>query len=190
MPEIKAIETHYNGYRFRSRAEARWAVFFDAIGMRYQYEPEGYKLANSVYYLPDFYLPDAGQFFEVKGDLSHISWEEREKAILLANAAGKCVIVGDGNFELTGFIPHGFPCSAHFIENALECLPFLGECCSCGTLYFVLEMGFTCPSCGELASIPLGSSWSKNDWFANKRYIDAITKARQARFEHGETPKI
>ena len=28
--EIKPIETHYKGYRFRSRLEARWAVFFDA----------------------------------------------------------------------------------------------------------------------------------------------------------------
>jgi hypothetical protein len=27
---VKAIETQYNGYRFRSRLEARWAVFFDA----------------------------------------------------------------------------------------------------------------------------------------------------------------
>lgn len=25
---IKAIETEYKGYRFRSRLEARWAVFF------------------------------------------------------------------------------------------------------------------------------------------------------------------
>ena len=32
---IKAIETRYNGYRFRSRTEARWAVFFDAFGIRY-----------------------------------------------------------------------------------------------------------------------------------------------------------
>jgi hypothetical protein len=29
--EIKAIETSYKGYRFRSRLEARWAVFFDAL---------------------------------------------------------------------------------------------------------------------------------------------------------------
>lgn len=40
--EIKPIETYYNGYRFRSRLEARWAVFFDALGVRYEYEPEGY----------------------------------------------------------------------------------------------------------------------------------------------------
>jgi hypothetical protein len=32
---IKTIETIYNGYRFRSRLEARWAVFFDAMGIKY-----------------------------------------------------------------------------------------------------------------------------------------------------------
>ena len=42
MAEIKAIETIYNGYRFRSRLEARWAVFFDEIGIKYEYEKEGY----------------------------------------------------------------------------------------------------------------------------------------------------
>jgi hypothetical protein len=29
--KIKAIETRYKGYRFRSRLEARWSVFFDAM---------------------------------------------------------------------------------------------------------------------------------------------------------------
>ena len=40
--EIKAIETVYNGYRFRSRVEARWAVFFDTLGVPYEYEKEGF----------------------------------------------------------------------------------------------------------------------------------------------------
>ncbi|MCB6994492.1 hypothetical protein LI177_13475 [bacterium 210820-DFI.6.37] len=30
MNQLKAIQTEYKGYRFRSRLEARWAVFFDA----------------------------------------------------------------------------------------------------------------------------------------------------------------
>lgn len=54
--DIKAIETVYNGYRFRSRLEARWAVFFDALGIEYEYEPEGFDLANGMRYLPDFKL--------------------------------------------------------------------------------------------------------------------------------------
>ncbi len=35
---MKPIETIYNGFRFRSRLEARWAVFFDAVEIKYEYE--------------------------------------------------------------------------------------------------------------------------------------------------------
>lgn len=62
---IKAIETEYNGYKFRSRLEARWAVFFDAAHISYQYEPEGFDL-NGDWYLPDFYLPDFMIYVEIK----------------------------------------------------------------------------------------------------------------------------
>ena len=56
--DIKPIETEYKGYRFRSRLEARWAVFFDACGFKWDYEPEGYEVGG-VKYLPDFRLYDA-----------------------------------------------------------------------------------------------------------------------------------
>lgn len=62
---IKAIETEYNGYRFRSRLEARWAVFFDAMGIKYEYEPEGFDLPSGRY-LPDFFLKDFGVYVEIK----------------------------------------------------------------------------------------------------------------------------
>jgi len=78
MNDIKPIETHYKGYRFRSRLEARWAVFFDAIGIEWEYEKEGYNLGKMGYYLPDFWLPyppekydspfpNSGHWLEVKG---------------------------------------------------------------------------------------------------------------------------
>ena len=57
MSEIKVIETKYNGYHFRSRLEARWAVFFDVLGIIYEYEKEGFKFDGNKY-LPDFYLPN------------------------------------------------------------------------------------------------------------------------------------
>src|SRR4051812_47433283 len=62
---IQAIETHYKGYRFRSRLEARWAVFFSELGIKWQYEVEGFELPSGCY-LPDFYLPDYKCYFEVK----------------------------------------------------------------------------------------------------------------------------
>ena len=63
---MKPIETIYNGYRFRSRLEARWAVFFDAMGIKYEYEPEGFVLSNGIKYLPDFFLPTLNVYLEVK----------------------------------------------------------------------------------------------------------------------------
>lgn len=66
MKHIKAIETQYKGYRFRSRLEARWAVFFDAMGIEWQYEPEGYDLGVLGWYLPDFFLPASNIWIEVK----------------------------------------------------------------------------------------------------------------------------
>lgn len=55
MNEIKAIETTYRGYRFRSRLEARWAMFFDAAGVQWEYEVEPISV-NGEAYLPDFIL--------------------------------------------------------------------------------------------------------------------------------------
>lgn len=56
MNGLKAIKAEYKGYRFRSRLEARRAVFFDACGVKWEYEPEGYDLGDGTYYLPDFLL--------------------------------------------------------------------------------------------------------------------------------------
>lgn len=52
---VKAIETRYAGCRFRSRLEARWAVFFDHLGVRWEHEAEGYESPVGRY-LPDFLL--------------------------------------------------------------------------------------------------------------------------------------
>jgi hypothetical protein len=60
------IETEYNGYKFRSRLEARWAYYFDLCKIRWAYEQEGYTLSDGQRYLPDFWLPDCNQFVEVK----------------------------------------------------------------------------------------------------------------------------
>ena len=76
MNTITAIQTEYKGYRFRSRLEARWAIFFDACGVKWEYEPEGFTLPNGQFYLPDFLLHGcAGRspkdmYVEVKGKMT------------------------------------------------------------------------------------------------------------------------
>jgi hypothetical protein len=64
--QIKAIQTRYNGYWFRSRTEARWAVFFDSLGIPYEYEVEGFDLGISGQYLPDFHFPSGDGLFGIK----------------------------------------------------------------------------------------------------------------------------
>lgn len=77
----KAIETYYKGYRFRSRLEAKWAVFFDTIGIEWKYEEEGYQLPDGTWYLPDFKVKCWGKrggigsepfdlYIEVKGEMT------------------------------------------------------------------------------------------------------------------------
>lgn len=65
--QLKPIPTEYKGYAFRSRLEARWAVFLDALAIEWHYEHEGFMLAPfGIWYLPDFYLPELGCWIEVK----------------------------------------------------------------------------------------------------------------------------
>ncbi len=63
---LSAIETSYHGYLFRSRLEARWAVFFHEAGVPYRYEREGFELPGDMRYLPDFWLPDIAAWVEIK----------------------------------------------------------------------------------------------------------------------------
>lgn len=80
VPRVAAIETLYKGYRFRSRLEARWAVFFDHLNFKWRYESQGYYVANDLY-LPDFWVDGLG-WVEVKGEL------DRAGLLKLALAAG------------------------------------------------------------------------------------------------------
>jgi len=90
---MKAIETSYKGYRFRSRQEARWAVFFDSVGVPWEYEKEGYAL-SAGYYLPDFWLPTLDCFFEVKG--ASPTELEIAKSVELSESSRKLVALANG----------------------------------------------------------------------------------------------
>jgi len=97
---IKAIDTIYNGYKFCSRLEARWAVYFDKVGIKYEYEKEGYDL-DGIWYLPDFWLEDfrtmsydggktwikESAYVEIKAQLP--TEAEIKKLHLLCEATGK-----------------------------------------------------------------------------------------------------
>jgi hypothetical protein len=88
--QIEVIETTYNGIKYRSRTEARWALFFDKLGWNAEYEPEGYDL-DGLWYLPDFYVPEINAFCLIKGN--EFNYIEREKARKLGILTQKNIIV-------------------------------------------------------------------------------------------------
>ncbi|MFT8322688.1 MAG: hypothetical protein ABF649_17595 [Bacillus sp. (in: firmicutes)] len=61
---LEVNETEYKCNNFRSRLEARWAVFFDAMGFVWEYiKPK--RVEPNRKYLPDFYLPERKAWIEI-----------------------------------------------------------------------------------------------------------------------------
>jgi hypothetical protein len=120
---IKAIDTIYEGYRFRSRLEARWAVFFDSVGWRWSYEAEGYTFPDGTCYLPDFYLLDYGLFIEIKGQ--EPTEKECAKAINMKKGGKSVLIIVGPPWEVENFhhaigSDMGFPLVSLIINVAGE----------------------------------------------------------------------
>ena len=76
MSKITPIETKYAGRYFRSRLEARWAIWFDVMNIRWEYENQGFSIGDDRY-LPDFELPDFNCYVEIKP--AHISREDDDR---------------------------------------------------------------------------------------------------------------
>jgi hypothetical protein len=107
---IGAIETVYDGCRFRSRLEARWAVFFNTLDIPYEYEKEAFNLGDGIQYLPDFWMPDQKCWIEIKPVSP--SDEEEDKARRLSCLTEKRVLIFYGKPQA----PYSVNQSAHLIE--------------------------------------------------------------------------
>lgn len=96
-----SLVTYYAGRRFRSLIEARYAVFFDLIGIAWRYEPRTFYSATLyLAYKPDFLLPKLGCWVELKGQQP--TEREQQKIDILRDAAQRR---GDKVFVLVGPLP-------------------------------------------------------------------------------------
>lgn len=144
-PEIRAIETRYRGYRFRSRLEARWAVLFDHLGVRWEYEKEGFSLPSGPY-LPDFYVEVQGQAFwvEVKPNTKD-GISDREWMLLseLSEATKLCAafFIGVPGEHRACWWQGEYP---NIKVPAFQACP----CMIVDTAYDEMQMRMQCPVCG------------------------------------------
>lgn len=164
------IPTKYNGYRFRSRLEARWAVFFDALEIAFQYEPEGFLLPHSIKYLPDFYMPQVRLWAEVKP----IDFTDAEKAkckeLVDATGAPCLLLVGPPDFRLYSAV-HSTDLEGSAISQRYECA-YLLDIDYHGRKHF---------KAGRLFSDPAGLFLEAADF--SPRYREAVHLSRAHRFE-------
>ena len=199
---IKAIQTRYKGYHFRSRLEARWAVFFDALGLEWEYEPEGFDLGEAGWYLPDFKVYSTTGcvgWYEIKP--KHINIDEKERKFRQ--------IISKKEKE-TSRLLNGDP--VDFLTQYIWSL-----CPGCGLIGTSAVVGsgdnekfISCDFCSDISSpsstftskTGMFNGWWPVDVFKGMIAIDepffidvkdfvlrCADKARSARFEHGETPR-
>jgi hypothetical protein len=145
VTDIQAIPTRYAGCHFRSRLEARWAVAFDSLGIRWEYERQGYLCSQRlsfgeepepIPYLPDFWLPDLKLHGEVKGQLTDAELLRLLNcaASLSSNDRGGCGFDNQGsNLVVFGNIPPGshdtdrLPTELHMHKGNLIASPWIGD---------------------------------------------------------------
>ena len=90
LSSFRPIETFYHGILYRSRLEARWAVFLRELGITTEYEKEGFHLHDGGLYLPDFWLPQVRMWGEVKPN------DRRDRLVVDPVALRKGVAVAMG----------------------------------------------------------------------------------------------
>lgn len=186
-PAIKAIETKFDGHRFRSRLEARWAVFLKDLEIEYEYELEGYKLPSGKCYLPDFYLPTMDCFVEVK-PIIDFDFNDFLKMVEFSHQSDRnlLVICGTPSNETMFLINRFTICPIEeILDRNEDSTPPQGT-----TKYWiyqdpdaVIKFGLS-PLTGNRWSLRYIGSPVFREWKIDK----AIDRAKAARFEHGEKP--
>ena len=157
-----AIPTRYRGILFRSKLEADWARTFDALGLTWEYEREG-EYFGDQFYLPDFWLPRARQYVEVKA-----VWEPADlrKALALCRHTKRTPYRPSrgANIALIRAEPDGRFFGWPWLGERVEPLPSFHEmlleqtrelallrCVRCLDWWFAeLDTDYTCRCCGAV----------------------------------------
>lgn len=169
-------------------------MFFDSLGVKWDYEPEGYDLGEAGRYLPDFFLPALDVWVEIKGKYPDADEIKKAKALAAQSEQEVHIFFGgmaeptgqkvDGKTEVSG----GTRALAVGLKSnrwpKLPQKPMTSIWCQCTTCKAVGIIGIRldgsphrsiCECVGPSLS-PMG-----------ERLLTAYAAARSARFEFGQS---
>ena len=192
---MQAIETEYAGYRFRSRLEARWAVFFSELGLDFEYEKEGYQLSwytrdGVFWYLPDFWIPSWNAFVEIKGEAPTDDELEKCQALRDEDYGRKSkkviIFIGDPMSQKGVWFYNTHTDTAPMWETReIE----LRQCSNCDAVWacsrgyeedrFMLKAGERCTEKD-------GSDCWQSSWDVTDKLLNAMKAARREQFNWGK----
>lgn len=189
---IRSIDTKYDEHLFRSRLEARWAVFFNALHIKWLYEPQGFDIDGRAY-LPDFCLLLGKMLWaEVKPAIgADPDGESRFRSFISAQPVStRGVLLTDiRDSEFTVFEkvdreelpPDGLAVYDLSADGGEGCgIQMEWVTCAEGYHFDVQHLGSLvgCFQCGQSPSEAMAAPWD-----TDKRIDEAYRKARSARFE-------
>lgn len=167
-----AQKTVYKGIEYRSKLEAKTAQALDNLDIPYEYEPQGFQLSNGLWYRPDFWLPNAMEYVECKGEMKQ---EDMAKIAGLAKDTGFPVLVISYENSMLLATNESDPENSfvHYSGNEVALL----QCRNCGSKYF-----------GGIYGLAIFHSWCSScafDNFAAPKIIKRIDNG-QTFFELGQ----
>lgn len=178
---MKPLPTKYSNTTFRSRTEARWAVFFDKMIWKWKYEDQGYELESGERYLPDFELRLPNQdnwFVEVKPD----NFDKFEndaymmKLLTFVHESSSNLIILDGNPSCKPFdiVSHKFSEKALGMGLLQDYDPYIRWCDE----YWFAQIK-TCSQTGQ-HTLDFDDRTIAKDF--GKSYLKAINETRDYKF--------
>lgn len=148
-----AIETTYRKYNFRSRLEAKWAVFFDLCKWKWAYEP-----IDLPGWIPDFAIGERPTLVEIKPFFNKSEWLEAIDKIIQSKYRKDVVLLGADPVMLAG---------EEWFDGPQFCWLVEFEKGQDGLIHLVsdLHFGFT-EGNNRLGLCPMFGGWSNVLWKA------------------------
>lgn len=140
------IKTIYKGIEFKSKLESKFALFLDALNIKWKYEPRAFFLHDEegkcFKYIPDFYCYEIHTWIEVKGNIKEHNKKISKNFIKNNFTTGSLILISN---ELV----YWFGQTNYYPEIEQDSNIYIGRCNHCNKYYFCSVLGdWSCKYCG------------------------------------------